>query len=54
MARQHPLTELHRGTEFFLCLGMVLSTEENMPWHGDLRAETVIFLTIELEDRSFY
>ena len=49
MIQQNLLTELHKGTEFYFCSIQVISTEGNMPWHGDLRAETGIFYFAELK-----
>ena len=46
----------HRGAQshrVLLIPILVLSTEESMPWHGDLRAETGDLSTGEQEDRSF-
>ena len=46
----------HRGAQshrVFLISILVLSTEESMPWHGNLRAETGDLSTGEQGDRSF-
>ncbi|MDE6255958.1 MAG: hypothetical protein K2M39_07160, partial [Muribaculaceae bacterium] len=41
------------GTELFLFPIRVISAEERMPWHGDLRAETGYFFDRRTGEQAF-